>query len=66
MSVISAVETFQSGMFPNTAGTVDVEPETDFRVVTGEPITLDARFIQVNAFGFGGQDASLILGRYSA
>jgi 3-oxoacyl-[acyl-carrier-protein] synthase II len=48
-------------MFPNAAGTVTVDPEADFRVITQKPATVDAAVIQINSFGFGGQNASLVL-----
>jgi 3-oxoacyl-(acyl-carrier-protein) synthase len=38
-----------------------VDPEADFRVVTGQPADVDVSYLQVNAFGFGGQDSSLVL-----
>jgi 3-oxoacyl-[acyl-carrier-protein] synthase II len=63
MGVIAAVTTLTQGLFPNTAGTRDVDPEADFRVVTGQPAVLDVSCVQVNAFGFGGQDSSLVLRR---
>jgi 3-oxoacyl-[acyl-carrier-protein] synthase II len=63
MGVIAATSTFTDGQFPNTAGTLDVDPEARFEVVTGQPADLDASLIQVNAFGFGGQNSSLLLRR---
>lgn len=65
MSVVAALETFSSGMFPNAAGTVTVDPEADFRVITQKPATVEAAVIQINSFGFGGQNASLVLRRPS-
>ncbi len=32
-------------------------------MVTGQPAEVDVAYLQVNAFGFGGQDSSLVLGR---
>lgn len=66
MSAVAALETFESGMFPNAAGTVTVDPEADFRVITQKPAQVEADVIQINSFGFGGQNASLILRRPSA
>lgn len=66
MSIISALETFESGLLPNAAGTETVDPEVDFRVITQKPAQVEADFIQVNAFGFGGQNASMVLRRPSA
>lgn len=61
MAIVAALDTMSNGMFPNTAGTREVEPEARFRVVTGAPVRLDASLIQVNSFGFGGQNASVLV-----
>jgi 3-oxoacyl-[acyl-carrier-protein] synthase II len=63
MAAILAINTMATGDFPNTAGTRDVDPEADFRVVIGNPLRLDASVIQINSFGFGGQEASMVLQR---
>lgn len=66
MSAVAALETFESGMLPNAFGTDVVDPEADFRVITEKPAQIDADVIQINSFGFGGQNASLVLRRPSA
>ena len=63
MGVLTAITALTDGVLANTAGTTDVDPEAAFEVVTGQPAPADARIAQVNAFGFGGQDSSLVLGR---
>lgn len=65
MSAVAALETFASGMFPNAFGTDVVDPDADFQVITQKPAHVDADVIQINSFGFGGQNASLVLRRYS-
>jgi 3-oxoacyl-[acyl-carrier-protein] synthase II len=65
MSAVAALETFDSGMFPNAFGTDVVDPDADFQVITQKPAHVDADVIQINSFGFGGQNASLVLRRYS-
>ncbi|AQA01500.1 hypothetical protein BVC93_02560 [Mycobacterium sp. MS1601] len=66
MSAVAALETFSSGMLPNAFGTDVADPEADFQVITQKPAHVEAEVIQINSFGFGGQNASLILRRYSA
>lgn len=61
MGAIVAIDALRNGRLPNVAGTRDVDPEVAFRVVTQEPIDVDARVVQLNAFGFGGQDSSMVL-----
>ncbi len=63
MGVIAGITALAGGRFPNTAGTRDVDPEAHFHVVTGRPIDVDVPSLQVNAFGFGGQNSSLVLRR---
>ena len=61
LSVIAAIEAVQSGAWMPTVGCVDVDPEADFPIVTGEPASVEVRAFQINSFGFGGQDSSLVL-----
>jgi 3-oxoacyl-[acyl-carrier-protein] synthase II len=63
MALISALDTMANGVFPNTAGTRDIDPEAHFHVVTERPLPLEASVIQINSFGFGGQNASVIVRR---
>lgn len=63
MSIMAAAHAMRSGSFPNTAGTRDVDPAAEFDVVTGQPVALDVGVVQVNAFGFGGQDSSVVVRR---
>lgn len=65
MSVLGALHALTNGVLPNVASTREVDPEVDFDVVTGRPITIDAKVINVNAFGLGGQNASLVIRRGS-
>ena len=61
-AVVAGLCALRDHKLPHTAGTVKVDPEARFEVVTGAPAATSARRIQVNAFGFGGQNASLVLG----
>ncbi|HUN33615.1 MAG TPA: beta-ketoacyl-[acyl-carrier-protein] synthase family protein [Trebonia sp.] len=63
MSLAVAVLALDRGVLPHTAGTSDVDPEAQFSVVTGQPIQVTMDSVQLNAFGFGGQNASLIVSR---
>ena len=61
MSAIAALNALREGVLPHTAGTTKVDPEADFEVVTTRPAEIASAHVQVNAFGFGGQNASLVL-----
>lgn len=61
MGVIAAAHAMRVGSFAHTAGTRDVDPLVDFAVVTGRAVAMEVSVVQVNAFGFGGQDASVVV-----
>lgn len=63
MGIVAAGHAMRHGSFPNVGGTRDVDPAAEFDVVVGEPVPLDVDVVQVNAFGFGGQDTSVIVRR---
>ena len=63
MGVMAGVWAMHHGRFPNVGGTTELDREVRFDVVLHEPRTLDVDVLQVNAFGFGGQDASVVLSR---
>jgi 3-oxoacyl-[acyl-carrier-protein] synthase II len=62
LGVIAALHGLRDGVLPHTAGTKNVDPEADFEVVVDRPAPIGSGRMQVNAFGFGGQNASLVLG----
>jgi 3-oxoacyl-[acyl-carrier-protein] synthase II len=63
MGLLAGLYGMQAGTLAPTAGTTEVEPEARFRVITGTPAKVDIDVLQVNGFGFGGQDACLIATR---
>jgi 3-oxoacyl-[acyl-carrier-protein] synthase II len=63
MNVLAGLHAMSSGRLVHTAGTTEPEPGANFTVVLDHPVETRLDTIQVNAFGFGGQDASLVLTR---
>ncbi len=63
MGIIAGVMAMHHGRFPHTAGSSVPDPEIRFDALMGEARTIDVDVLQVNAFGFGGQDASLVVTR---
>jgi 3-oxoacyl-[acyl-carrier-protein] synthase II len=61
MSAIAGIIGMHEGMIPATMGTQRVDPDARFDLVTEQPRECSYSVFQVNAFGFGGQNASLIL-----
>jgi 3-oxoacyl-[acyl-carrier-protein] synthase II len=62
-SVISGLCGMRDCLVPATLGTHRVEPEARFEVVLDAPREARYEAFLVNAFGFGGQNASLVLSR---
>jgi 3-oxoacyl-[acyl-carrier-protein] synthase II len=63
MNVIAGMRTMHGGRLANVAGTTTLDPEIRFDVALHEPRPIDLRVLQVNSFGFGGQDASIVVQR---
>jgi 3-oxoacyl-[acyl-carrier-protein] synthase II len=63
MAVVAGVRAMNDGRLAHVAGTRNLDPAIRFDVVLHEPRTVDIDVLQVNAFGFGGQNASVVLTR---
>lgn len=61
LSLIAAIEGMHRGLVVHTGGTTNPEPGIDFDLVLGGPRKREIEWIQANAFGFGGQNASLVV-----
>lgn len=61
LALVAAIEGMHRGLVVHTGGTTNPEPSIDFALVIGSPQARDVSWIQANAFGFGGQNASLVL-----
>jgi 3-oxoacyl-[acyl-carrier-protein] synthase II len=61
LALAAALEGMHRGLVVPTGGTTHPEPSIDFDLVLGRPRVRDISWIQANAFGFGGQNASLVL-----
>src|SRR3954447_10305550 len=63
MAVAAGVRAMHDGRLPHVGGTRSLCPAVRFDVVLHEPRTVDIEVLQINAFGFGGQNASVVLTR---
>lgn len=63
MAIIAGLMGMRDDRFFHTAGTRKVDPACEFDVVIEKPRDLAVHTLQVNSFGFGGQNASVILTR---
>lgn len=64
VEMAAAVQTLLSGRIAPTVNLDHPDPECDLDYVPNESRAVDVRHLMKNAFGFGGQNAVLILGRY--
>lgn len=63
MSVMSGIRALETGRLPSIAGTTVADPEIEFDVAIGAQRRLEVNTFQVNSFGFGGQNASVVVSR---
>jgi 3-oxoacyl-[acyl-carrier-protein] synthase II len=63
MAVVTGLRGMAEGRFALTANTDEPDPEARFDIVIGESRQMDFEVLQVNSFGFGGQNASVVLSR---
>ncbi len=61
MGLMAALHGMRTGALVPTAGTTAPDPAAEFHVVTREPAAGAIHAAQINGFGFGGQDASLVI-----
>jgi 3-oxoacyl-[acyl-carrier-protein] synthase II len=61
MSLLGGMASMKANAVIPNAGTKNVDPEVEFHAVINEPVETNVETIQVNAFGFGGQNASMIV-----
>lgn len=63
MSAVAGIAGMLAGLIPPTLGTLRPDPDSRFDLVTERTRERSYSSFQVNAFGFGGQNASLIFSR---
>jgi 3-oxoacyl-[acyl-carrier-protein] synthase II len=61
MAIVTGLLGMREDRFVHTANTDEPDPEAKFDVVIERPRAIAYRTLQVNSFGFGGQNASLIV-----
>jgi 3-oxoacyl-[acyl-carrier-protein] synthase II len=61
MGLVAGLHGMVTKRFIPTANTTDVDPAARFTVVTGTAAEIDVGTLQVNSFGFGGQNASIVV-----
>jgi 3-oxoacyl-[acyl-carrier-protein] synthase II len=63
MAIITGLCGMAEDRFTYIANTDEPDPEADFEIVHGQPKQMKYSALQVNSFGFGGQNASVVLTR---
>lgn len=61
MGLMAGLHSMQAGALVPTASTTDLDDEVRFHVPLREPTAVDIAAFQVNGFGFGGQNASMVV-----
>ena len=63
MAIITGLRGMGEHRFIFTANTDEPDPAADFDIVIEKPRQMKVETLQVNAFGFGGQNASIVVTR---
>jgi 3-oxoacyl-(acyl-carrier-protein) synthase len=61
ISTAIAVKAMEDGIIPPTINYVTPDPECDLDYVPNKPRKSPLNYVLVNSFGFGGQNACLVL-----
>jgi 3-oxoacyl-[acyl-carrier-protein] synthase II len=63
IEIASCLLPFSRGLLPATAHHRTRDPECDLDIIGETPRAAEVEYVRSNSFGFGGQNASVILGR---
>ena len=63
-AAIAAVRSLQIGLVPPTLNYEHPDPECDLDVVAGDAVRVDPEYMMINALGFGGHNAALLLKKW--
>lgn len=63
--LIACIKAIETGIVPPTVNCDNVDAECDINVVAGKPQKHEINAAMSNALGFGGQNSSIIVGRYN-
>lgn len=61
---IACIKAIQTGIVPPTLGLVNADEQCDLNHVPGKAEKRPVHYAMTNAFGFGGQNSSLVVGEY--
>lgn len=64
VNLVAVIDAMHRGRLTNINGTTEPDPEIRFDAVLHEPRRIDLEVAQINAFGFGGQNASIVVTRH--
>lgn len=64
VNLVAVIDAMHRGRLTNINGTTEADPEIRFDAVLHEPRRIDLEVAQINAFGFGGQNASIVVTRH--
>jgi len=66
ISALAAVQCLHEGIIPPTINNTTPDPDCDLDYVPNAARKQSVRIAMVNAFGFGGQNVALLIGRYAS
>jgi 3-oxoacyl-[acyl-carrier-protein] synthase II len=64
LSAIAAIKGMHEGLIPPTINLETPDPACDLDYVPNEPRPAEIKIAMINGFGFGGQNACVVLGKW--
>lgn len=62
---IACIKAVTEGVIPHTLNLVNPDEELNLNLVYGEPLKTEVEYAMSNSLGFGGQNSSIIVGKYN-
>ena len=66
LEAAASVLALHCGLLPPTANYSEPDPECDLNYTPNKAVSKTVRYAMSNSFGFGGHNASLIIGKYES
>ena len=61
---IACIKALETGILPPTINCDEIDPECNVQIIAEKPIQKKITTAMSNALGFGGQNSSIIVGKY--
>ncbi|MGE4354511.1 MAG: beta-ketoacyl-[acyl-carrier-protein] synthase II, partial [Oscillospiraceae bacterium] len=64
--IIACVKAIETGVLPANINCNDIDEECDLNIIANTPLRKSINTAMSNSLGFGGQNSSIIVGKYQS